>query len=128
MRKEIETYELIEKFLSGALTGPEADSVRNRIEHDPDFASEVNQHKQVQNLIIDRSLIEIKDKIQDIHSHCSASSGNRFNTKNLFSIFGGIVLLGVIAAYFLLTKQVPNEVILVPISDSVNIGGSKSHA
>ncbi|MBN2611466.1 MAG: gliding motility-associated C-terminal domain-containing protein [Bacteroidales bacterium] len=66
--KRIEKYELIERYLLGTCSDEEKAAVEQKIQAEPEFAGELEQHRQLQNIIIDHTLVEIKDNLKDIRN------------------------------------------------------------
>ena len=64
--KKIEKYELIERYLLGNTSPSEKAEVEFRIKNDTEFANEVELHRNIQNLVYDSSLLEVKDTLQKI--------------------------------------------------------------
>lgn len=64
MRQEIESYELIERYLNNQLSVKEISDIKARIESDPGFASEVEKQRNIHNFINDSSLINIGDELK----------------------------------------------------------------
>ncbi|NJK85890.1 MAG: hypothetical protein HC906_07915 [Bacteroidales bacterium] len=63
---ELTKYELIERYLRRMLSANEQAEFEKRMAEDPDFSAEVDQHRQLQNLIVDFSVLEVKDKLSHI--------------------------------------------------------------
>lgn len=76
MRKEIEIYELIERYLNNQLSAEELSDIEARIKSYPGFASEVEKQRNIHSFIQDSSLINIGVELEKIH--------NKFNGSNLF--------------------------------------------
>lgn len=105
MRKDIETYELIEQYLNGNLSGDELKRVERLIKSDKEFAREVDQHRKIQNIIIERSLIDIKEQVKDIHQRNTVSSKSKFGKGKFFGSIGALVIIGTVLVFVLKTKD-----------------------
>ena len=101
--KIINDFELIEQFLSNKLRGSELDAFHERLKTDTEWANKVEMHKQMQQLIIDKSLISMKEKLNSIHS----LSINKQRIRKQFikgGVVVGLITLTIITAY-LIKKQ-----------------------
>ena len=67
MKKDIELYELIEKYLTGALSGEEKIAFENQISKNPELANSVEDQRLLAELIEEGTLLEIRNSIQMIH-------------------------------------------------------------
>lgn len=105
MRRDIETYELIEQYLNGHLTGEELKRVEDLINSDAKFAREVEQHQLVSDFIFNRSMIDLKDQIKNIHENSRASSSGKFGREKLYGFIGAIIITGTIVTALLIHKE-----------------------
>lgn len=101
MRKDIETYELIEQYLNRILTGEDLIRVEKLIDSDKEFANEVHQHKIINDFVFDRSMVDIKEQIKTIHYSNLPTSGKKFGKGKLFGFLGAIILTGIIISSIL---------------------------
>ncbi len=108
MRKDIETYELIEQYLNGNLDDKELGRVEKLINSDKEFALEVEKHKKINDFIFDRSMLDIKDQIRNIHEQNLPSSGKNFGRGKLFGFIGGLILTGVVVSYIIISNNDKN--------------------
>lgn len=115
MRQDIEKYELIENYLKGELSPEEKLMVESQIKSDPGFANLVKQQRSMFELMVNGTLLDLKDNLNRIHSKANRqnntpSKGN-FGTGKLFLIFAAASLL--IVSTYLFNKE--NEVIPEPV-------------
>ena len=99
----INDFELIEQFLSNKLSGSELDAFHERLKTDAEWANKVEMHRQMQQLIVDKSLISVKEKLNSIHSH---SIKKQRTQKQIVKggVAVGLITLIIITAY-ILNKQ-----------------------
>ncbi len=97
MTKDIDKYELIERYLTGQLSAEELTKLEYRMKSDPEFAREVDKHRAVSSIIRDGMLLEIREKVKAIHN--SKTSYNRFrNSGNriiALSVVGLLIFLSI---------------------------------
>ena len=67
--KRIETYELIEHYLLGRLSPVENTEFETRMKNDAEFAEQVELHRNLQYIVFDSSLLEVKDTLQQIRKN-----------------------------------------------------------
>jgi len=67
MKEEIEINEWIETCLNGNLSAEEVKLFRKRLEEEPDFAREVERHRQLREIISDGALLHVKNQLMSIH-------------------------------------------------------------
>jgi len=118
MINEIEKYELIEKYLLNITSKEEKELVENLINNDPAFKEEVELHKEIQNIIIDYKLIELKTKLQKIHDKNIRSKN--FKGKNILPFITGIIIIFSIL-YFTFRR---NNMTSLPDPEASNASGS----
>lgn len=116
MINEIEKYELIEKYLLNTASEEEKKLIEDLLINDPEFKKEVEIHRELQNVIIDYKLIELKTKLQKIHN----KSIRNINGKNLTFIITGIILISTIL-YFTFRR---NDKLPSPDPEASNASGS----
>jgi len=68
MRKDIEKYERIEKYLNGQLSGKELNDFERQLKSDPELASELEKHKNISHLIHEGTLLRIRETVKEIHN------------------------------------------------------------
>lgn len=93
MKQEIEINEWIESFLNGDLPADERAIFRKKLEEDPDFAREVEMHRQLRDIITDGAYLNLKSELKSIHL------GKTIITKRIKRITGfglGGLIIGVI--------------------------------
>ena len=94
MRKDIEKYELIERYLKKELTQEELETVSKQIENDPVFAEEVKQHQSIFNFVIDGSMLDLKNKIKDIHDNSKINKTyNHLKNRRLLYYIAGLIIV-----------------------------------
>ncbi len=75
--RRIETYELIERYLLGK-TGPDENAeIESRIKNDPSFAEELEQHRNMQQVINDFSLLDVRETLSSIRKRKQISIKRR---------------------------------------------------
>lgn len=116
MINEIEKYELIEKYLLNTASEEEKKLIEDLLINDPEFKKEVEIHRELQNVIIDYKLIELKTKLQKIHN----KSIKNINGKNLTFILTGIIVISTIL-YFTFRR---NDKLPSPDPEASNASGS----
>ena len=94
-----ETYELIERYLTGTLSSEELSSFEARMHADADFAEEVNAHKMANEVIIDNALLDIKKQLQAIHEETKVDDGNNF-IKLLTGILASALVVGIVYLFY----------------------------
>jgi len=97
MTKDIDKYELIERYLTGQLSAEELTDLEHRIERDPDFAREVDKHRAISSIIRDGVLLEIREKVKTIHKSKTSytlfrNSGRRIIT---LSVAGVLIFMSI---------------------------------
>jgi hypothetical protein len=102
MRREIEIYELIERYLNNQLSADELSDIKARIVSDPGFAYEVEKQRNIHNLIHDSSLIQISDELKKIHKRHTSPKRFLRNWRWSF-VFAPIVLL--ISSWLIIQKK-----------------------
>ena len=70
MTKE-QIYEYIEKFINGELTGPELNEFRQKMDTDPDFAQEVELHKNVHSALSNAEKQNLANTLKELNSKYS---------------------------------------------------------
>ncbi len=115
MRKEIDNYELIERYLSGKLSEEDKKNFESMMADSTEFAEEVRRHEQVFNLIIESSIAGIRDHITSIHEFQTARHKvRRKNIRIAAAVTIGIVMLGLLT-YLLLNKKKEDNRIISPV-------------
>lgn len=89
MKPEFEKYDLIDRYLSGELSGSQLQDVENKINSDPGFKADVASQKAANAFIMDSGLIELKKKM-DSYRPIEKSVPR---TLQLFIVATGISLL-----------------------------------
>jgi hypothetical protein len=119
MRHDIETYELIETYLRGELSDSELNSFRQRLEKDAGFKSEVLRQEKLFHLVISRSVLEIKEELQEIHIANTTKNPNGFQQVRLYSIIVSVIIAA--AAVFLwLNRTADKPVAKTVIVDTIS--------
>ncbi|MCG8699256.1 MAG: SprB repeat-containing protein, partial [Bacteroidales bacterium] len=121
MRKEVDKYELIERYLQGELNGEQLDSFEQALQNDMEFANEVKQHKQLMSFVEEATLMDIRSQISEIHSKASAPT-TKFQYKPWWGIPPAIVIIGGLLWFF--TKPNATTIPLQKSSPSIVITDS----
>ena len=92
--RRIETYELIERYLLGRTSPDENAEIESRIKSDPSFANQVEQHRGMQHVINDYSVLDVKEMLTRIRSQkqISIRRRNKFYRSMLIVGFCAIIL------------------------------------
>lgn len=98
MTKDIDKYELIERYLTGQLSDEELTDLERRIERDPDFARELDRHRAISSIIRDGVLLEIREKVKTIHKNKTSYTRLRNSTNRIIalSVAGVLIFLSII--------------------------------
>ena len=67
MKKDIERYELIEKYLKGKLTPEEETLLKELMAGDPEIEREVQQHRELFQLLEVNSALEVRESLNKVH-------------------------------------------------------------
>jgi hypothetical protein len=107
MKQEIEINEWIERFLNGDLPADERVSFLKKMEEDPDFAREVELHRQLHKIITDGAYLNIKSKLKSIHLEKKRISKKvrRITGFGIGGLIIGVILLWVLSD----TRNTKNE-------------------
>lgn len=108
--EEAKHIELIERYLDRTLAVEEISEVEDKIRHNPDFARLVAQHRMAQELIVDRGLLELKQKIKD-GNYGNESKGG---LPKGFWLLGGLLLLAVAIYTVFNFQNQPTTTVLAP--------------
>ncbi len=115
MRTEIEKYEKIEQYLKGELSEKERFLFEAQIESDPGLALEVQNHQKMQDFIFEKSMVDVRGQIRNIHIRNQVKPWRRINRGGMFSILGIITITGSIMISVFINKSKPSEG--VPVMD-----------
>ncbi|MFT5914522.1 MAG: hypothetical protein ACI81T_001011 [Bacteroidia bacterium] len=63
------TYEQIEQYLSGELTGADLANFEQKITQNAELAEEIEAHKTAEDIIFQNGLLDIQAQLQSIHSN-----------------------------------------------------------
>jgi hypothetical protein len=101
----IDLYELIERYLLHKTSPEETAEIERRIKSDPSFASEVQLNRDMQQLITDHSLLNIKQDLKRIRTEkiSKIKSKNKFY-RNLLIVSSGVIII-TISSLLLLNKK-----------------------
>ena len=101
----IDLYELVERYLLHRTNPEETAEIERRIEKDPSFASEVQLHRNMQQLITDNSLLNIKRELKQIRAKKISEIKSRKRLyRNILIGSSGIVIL-TISSLLLFNKK-----------------------
>lgn len=106
MRKDIERYELIERYLKNQLSGSELQDFKNLMNSDSKLYNEVQQQKLVHRYISESSLVNLKSEIESIHKK-QAKSGF---LKNRLNLFWSVPVILLVAALFVFIPKNNNDI------------------
>lgn len=113
MRSDINKYELIEQYLNNLLSANERSEIDARINSDPGFAFEVEQQRKIQNIITEKSFLDIREELGKIHHNHIQKT--RFSRKVWRWGLSGIIIPVVFIPVILInksqdSKEKPNEI------------------
>ncbi len=74
MRSDIETYELIERYLNNELSPNELSAFNIELQTNPELASELNVQQMIQSVTVDSHLATIKEKTNAYNPYYNAPS------------------------------------------------------
>lgn len=114
MREELRKYEHIDHYLEGKLLGEELRRFEEQLGQDPDLAYEVELQKMANQVVVDHALLEVRDKLRNLHERRGASSGNG----KWYWVLGGALL--VTATVLLWPEKIrpPSASLQAPVIDS----------
>lgn len=75
MRKDIDKYEKIEKYLKNELSKEERRAFEHELSLNDDLVKEVKKHQAIHELIVDHALLELKGKMQQIEQNLKHGKG-----------------------------------------------------
>jgi len=84
MAKEFETYEQIEKYLNGELSGEELAIFEKRLSEDETFANEVELHRQAEQFVVLDELQELNKRVKNFKPDGSPKGNSWRNFGGLF--------------------------------------------
>jgi hypothetical protein len=96
MRKEIETYELIEQYLNNQLSVKGYSDIESRIQSDPGFASLVEQQRNIHDFINNSSLLSVGAELEKIHKKHNTTSKGLSGWKWILFVLSGILFTSII--------------------------------
>lgn len=97
MRPELETYQLIDKFLNGELAGDELVSFEQKLQSDASFAEEVSFQKLTNEVVVGASFDSLRTQMtKDISTLDSSTNNQKWG---LASIAFAVVSIGLVALY-----------------------------
>jgi hypothetical protein len=117
----IDLYELIERYLLNK-TGPEETAeIERRIKSDPSFAREVQLNRDMQQLVTDNSILNIKQDLNNIRTRriSQIKSRNKFY-RNLLIGSSGIIII-TISSLLLLNKK---DIAVRPVPETSEVSGT----
>jgi hypothetical protein len=119
---EEDISELIERYLDGELRGTELEQFKSRLLTDPEFAKEVEIQDEVNKIIFENRVIELKDKI----NKAQVDEGPDFK---LGRIVGSVIIITLLAiSYFYLNdpdKEITGKKNPVPEIKTSEKAGTK---
>ncbi len=124
MKKDIELYEQIEKYLTGNLSGEEKLAFERQISSNPEIELALENNRQLANLIEESTLLEIRDSIQNIHNQNPGGKGRGFSGKKAIFFSAIIVVTAIFISTLFFNRSNRNNsdtlVPQVPIVDSTS--------
>jgi gliding motility-associated-like protein len=99
MRDALETYELIDQYLNNKLSGADLTEFTNKMNSDPSLLQEVNEQRLINELIFDKGLLEIKEKLKLI------DAGSQGGSIKKWVLYSGVALLVSVASITALVKE-----------------------
>ena len=98
MKKDIERYELIEKYLKGILSEAEENSFRKLLAENPGMETEIQRHRELLQLLEVNSELSLKEDLNKIHR---AHLMRKFGRNGLRNLIVPVVLLAVLIAFLI---------------------------
>ena len=117
----IDLYELIERYLLNITSPEETAEIERRIKSDPSFAREVQLNRDMQQLVTDHSLLNIKQDLRNIRTTkiSKIKSRNKFY-RNLI-IGSSSVIIITISSLLLLNKK---DIAVRPVPETPEVSGT----
>lgn len=122
MRSDIETYELIERYLNNELSADELVDFKKELQTNPELANEVNVQQMVQTVTVDSHLATIKDKTNAYNPYFSPSirvSKYKNIALALFTLLGSVGLVYTISQIGE-KEKISHSVISQPINNTTS--------
>ena len=95
MKKDQETYQLINDYLNGSMTGLEKKTVSDRIQTDAEFAKEFRKQKELNNLVFTNRMKDLKTRMgKDISSINTTTPPKKSNNKRLLVLLALLAIIG----------------------------------
>ncbi len=117
----IDLYELIERYLLNRTSPEETAEIERRIKSDPSFAREVQINRDIQQLVTDNSILNIKQDLNNIRTGkiSQIKSRNKFY-RNLLIGSSGIIII-TISSLLLLNKK---DIAVRPVPETPEVSGT----
>src|SRR5688572_18456310 len=109
MKPEFEQYQSIEKYLMGKLSHEEKVDFEHLMRADPRLAGMVKEHQLIHELIVDRGLLDVKQKLKDLETNSGGTGSKGF----WYGITFLIVCISAMLLYNGLKRQSPERSIHV---------------
>ncbi|HJX70945.1 MAG TPA: hypothetical protein VJ346_03305, partial [Bacteroidales bacterium] len=103
--RRIETYELIERYLLGRTSPGENAEIELRMKNDPSFANEVEQHRDMQQVIHDHSILDVKEILTRIRNQKQISAQRRNKFYRSMLIVGSCAIIVSLSLLFILNND-----------------------
>jgi hypothetical protein len=103
--RRIETYELIERYLLGRSKPGEEAEIEARIKSDPSFAGEVEQHRNMQQVIHDHSVLDVKEIFTRIRNQKQISIRRRNKFYRSMLIVGSCAIIVSLSLLYLFNNN-----------------------
>jgi gliding motility-associated-like protein len=121
MRPALEQYELIDRFLNNNLSDTELVAFQNRLASDAALREELKVYQQVNELIVDQGLLEVKAKLKALDTSADPGSGS----KSYLYTSIAVVAIAVIGFLAVRNNEEPavvpaREVVPAPVTRELN--------
>jgi hypothetical protein len=103
LRPELETYQLIDNYLNGTLTGEELAAFEQRLQTDSSLAEEVSFVQLTNEVVVGATFDALRNQMSNDIADIDASKNTR--TWGLTGLILGIVSIGVVGMYTLSTEE-----------------------
>lgn len=105
-------FELIEDYLKGKLQGQTLIEFENKLASNSNFASKVEEHKAMQEMLITQGLLETRDKLQALRKQKISNERRNNNGNNEWfkGIGYSIIILGVVMGIYMFYPKDKNAV------------------
>lgn len=109
MKSEFEQFQRIENYLKGRLSPQAKVDFEHLIQADPALAIMVREHQLIHEVIVDRGLLDVRQKLKDLDTNSGGTGSNGF----WYTITFLIVCISGTMLYYGLKKQSPERSVAV---------------